>query len=148
MVAMAYKLTDELAQEICTRISKGENITDICKDKHMPDIANFWTWKRRDPILAENVRLAMQDKAETIVDSMDEIEGLVRAGELDSGGANVIMANRRWKASKYYPRMYGDKQIVESKNENLNQNLNIEMPITDADTEILKRFGFNVDKDV
>jgi len=40
--------TEELAAEILTRYSAGENIHIICKDQHMPCLATVWNWINKE----------------------------------------------------------------------------------------------------
>lgn len=133
--------SEELAAEICYRLSSGENMTDICHAAHMPDKVNVWRWKREREEFRNMINCAMQDKGECCADKVDVYKEMAINGEIDPSVAKLAIDTERWKASKFYPRMYGDKQIVESKNENLNHNMKIDL--TESQKEILKRFGYN-----
>lgn len=134
---------EELAQEICRRVANGESVTKICSEDGMPCRATVWDWKYSHPGFLNQYEAAIKKHGQCIVDSMDEIEELVIQGMIEPAAARVIMDARKWKASKFYPKMYGDKQIIESKNENLN--VNIDLPLTDNDRAIAERLGFKLD---
>ncbi len=134
--------TPELAEEICYRLSNGEDMGKICSDSHMPDKVNVWKWRRDNVEFRNMISEAQKDKAETLADSMTDIEEMVIRGELEPAAANVILTSRRWKTSKYFPKLYGDKTQIES--ENINHNLNTEIPLSEADMAILSRFKFDV----
>ena len=47
----------------------------------------------------------------------------LEAGEIDSATANVLINTEKWKASKFYPKMYGDRQqtqFVDDKGNGIN----------------------------
>lgn len=38
--------SDELAETICERLSRGEPLARICDDEDMPDFSTVWRWER------------------------------------------------------------------------------------------------------
>ena len=137
------KYCQELADEICRRICNGESLASICKDTHMPERQNVWVWRTKNPEFRDMCATAIQIKGEGVVDSMDEIEEQMIRGEIEGSVGNAILGNRRWKASKFYIRVFGDKTQTENVTTNLN--INTEVKLSDADLAILSRFGFNND---
>jgi hypothetical protein len=130
----------EIAQKILDRIAEGESVSKICKDPDMPARSTVWLWSTTHEWFSSKYARAIYSLGQCQVDSVDDIEDKLLSGEIDAQTARVIIDSRKWKASKFYPKMYGDKQIVESKNENLN--VNTKLPLTDADIAILERLGW------
>jgi len=120
--------TPELIQTILERVVNGESIKGICKEKGMPHYVTVFKWLKDNEQLKEEFLLAMQVKANLADAEIDEvrrnIKGLaeeVNSGQMSRDAAFVAIQEARvqidtlkWKASKYYPRMYGtDTQKVE-----------------------------------
>ncbi len=140
-VGRPTKYSEAIAKEICERLCNGENLADICKLRHIPERQNIWCWRLENIEFRDMINTCLQIKGEATVDSMDEIEQQMISGEIEAPVGNAILTNRRWKASKFYPRMFGEKSTVESTNVNLNAN--VEIPLSEADMAILSRFGFS-----
>lgn len=120
--------TPELIQTILERVVKGESIKGICKDKGMPHYVTVFKWLKDNEQLKEEFLLAMQVKANLADAEIDQvrndIKGLaekVNSEQMSRDAAFVAIQEARlqidtlkWKASKYYPKMYGtDTQKVE-----------------------------------
>ena len=136
--------TDELANEICDRVSNGESIGDICKESYMPERPVVWRWRYENKTFSDMYDIAMKNKADFKCDQTDEYIKKLESGLIEPAAANVIINTLKWQAAKFYPRFYSDKQIVESKNETVNYN--VDLPLTDADQAILTSLGFKADE--
>lgn len=134
---------DEIANKILTRIAGGESVSKICKDDEMPHRATVWEWSAKYTDFGDKYLRAMKSLGSCEADRLDEVETMLMNGEIDHATARVLMDSIKWKASKFYPKMYGDRQTVESKNENVN--INTDLPLTEADLAILQRHGFKVE---
>ena len=134
---------DEKAIKILSRMAEGESVTTICKDKDMPDKSTVWLWSITHPEFSKQYARAITCLGQCHADGIDEIDEMLKSGEIDAQTARVLSDNKKWRAAKFYPKMYSDKSIVESKNENIN--VNVDLPITDADREILARLGWTGD---
>lgn len=130
----------KIADRIIDEISNGKTVTQICKDESMPTRSTVWKWSVNHPEFSIRYFASIKNLGQCEVDDIYEVEQMLLRGEIDAPTANVLLTSKRWKASKFYDKMYGDKTKVESKNENLN--MNVEVPLSDADKEILQRFGF------
>lgn len=65
----------EIDTEICDRLARGESLTSICRDKHMPSHVTVYAWLQRD-IHAEFLKRytrARERQAETFVDQCVDI---------------------------------------------------------------------------
>lgn len=120
--------TPELIQTILERVVNGESIKGICKEKGMPNYVTVFRWLKDNEQLKEEFLLAMQVKANLADAEIDQvrenIRGLaedVNSGQMSRDAAFVAIQEARlqidtlkWKAAKYYPRMYGtDTQKLE-----------------------------------
>jgi len=117
--------TDELAEEICDRLSEGEPLAHICLDDHMPAVSTVYDWREAhkdfsvgfarardrgfDRIAADCLAIA-DDK------SGDVIKGGRRAGELDKEFAErskIRIETRLKLLAKWDPKRYGEKATVD-----------------------------------
>jgi hypothetical protein len=108
----------ELCIEICDRIADGENIKTILNsDDRFPSFPTWCKWKRENTELLNLYVNSIQDKGESVDSKIDEIWEGCRTGLYDASTANVLIQTLKWKASKYYPKMFGDKVQTEHSGE-------------------------------
>lgn len=113
----------DICQEICNRIMEGENIKSILKSNNKyPSFPTWCKWKRENEELLNLYVNSIQDKAESVDAQIDEIWEGCRKGEYDASTANVLIQTLKWKAAKYYPKMFGD-------NKSLDVNVKQEQPL-------------------
>lgn len=113
----------EIAAEICTRISCGESLKQICNDPHMPVHSTVYLWLLQNKQFSDNYAKAREEQADTLADEIQAIadeeprevvddKGIAR---VDSGWVtwqkNRVDA-RKWVASKLKPKKYGERQIL------------------------------------
>jgi len=114
----------EMAKEICEQVSCGQNIKSVLDSKkEYPSFPTWCKWKRENAELLNLYVNSIQDKAEMVDVKIDEIWEGCRVGLYDASTANVLIQTLKWKAGKYYPKMFGDSQRIES--ENVNKNINV-----------------------
>lgn len=100
----------ELCIEICSEVAEGFNIKTILKSKqNYPTFQTWCNWKRQNKELFDLYTCSIQDKAESVDEEIDLILTEIRSGELDAPAGRVLIDTLKWKASKYYPKMFGDK---------------------------------------
>lgn len=100
----------ELCVDICERISNGESIKAILKsDDNYPSFQTWCKWRRENDELLDLYTRSIQDKAESVDSEIDNIIEELKDRTLDPASARVIIETLKWKASKYYPKMFGDK---------------------------------------
>ena len=110
----------ELCEEICNRIADGENIKTILNsDDRFPSFPTWCKWKRENSELLNLYVNSIQDKGESVDSKIDEIWEGCRTGLYDASTANVLIQTLKWKASKYYPKMFGDKTDITSGGEKI-----------------------------
>lgn len=112
--------TDDIAAEICARLSCGESLTVICKGEGMPAISTVYVWMLKHERFAEAYARAREEQADTLADEITAIADEKPAEVVDDKGTsrtdsgwvtwqkNRIDA-RKWVAAKLKPRAYGDK---------------------------------------
>jgi hypothetical protein len=112
--------TQEIAEEICRRLSDGEPLEKICRDDHMPASRTVSDWKRANEAFSADFACAREagfDKiAAECLDIADETASDTIQGE------NGDRANTEWISrsklrietrlkllAKWDPKRYGDK---------------------------------------
>jgi hypothetical protein len=118
-----------LCVEVCERVSNGERIKKVLEsDDRFPTFPTWCRWKREHDELFNLYTRSIQDKAECVDDEIDDIVQQVREGLIDPSSARVIIDTLKWKAAKYYPKMFGDKSSVDitTKGESINKPLSKE----------------------
>ena len=121
--------TEELANEICTRLGLGESLRKICLDERIPSMATVMTWLSRKPDFLEQYTRAREIQAETqfdelidIVDQPPELSHITnKDGELvevkfDSSYVawmKLRVDTRKWTAARMAPKKYGEQKQPE-----------------------------------
>ena len=109
--------TQELADEICLRLSNGESLNAICKTTGMPGEATVRDWQLNDlngfAAKYAHARIAQAHRwAEEIVTLSDMTPPLTPDGRYDSGAVahqRLMVDTRKWLLSKVLPKVYGDR---------------------------------------
>lgn len=113
----------DLASEICEKIAEGGYIIEVLdSNDNYPTWSTFRRWKRENPELQTLYVNAQQDKTEPIVHNIKKVQQMALNGVIEPSVANVVIQTDKWLASKFYPKMYGDKLDVTSKDEKLPSN--------------------------
>jgi hypothetical protein len=123
--------TEDIADEICSRIVQGESLNKICKDAHMPEVRSVYRWLRSNDSFCQLYVRAKEDQADTLADEIQDISDerpmltIMTDDEtiekLDPVGINrnrLRVDARKWIASKLKPKKYGDRQILAGDAEN------------------------------
>ncbi len=101
--------TQDIADNICNKISVGKSLRDICKPKAMPSRKTIYTWMdENESFLNQYVRARAEQAdfyAQEIVDIADTEE--------DPNRARIRIDARKWVASKLKGSLYGDKQQID-----------------------------------
>jgi hypothetical protein len=117
--------TEELAMEICRRISEGESVKQICKDESMPNASTVHAWVLEDKQgFSKKYASAKEIGAEVEFDELRELADYSVSdivGDDKSDGARVQARKLqidtiKWSLSKKIPKKYGDKLDVTSDN--------------------------------
>ena len=122
-----FVYSEELAEKIFSRMSRGESLTRILRDDGMPDMTQIWRWL--DKPITEDFRTryarARELQAHALIDGVFDISDDARNDyAVDDNGNRIIdhehinrsrlrVDTRKWYASKVLPKIYGDKLISE-----------------------------------
>lgn len=113
-VIYTKELQESLCIEICDRIASGEHIFKILEsDERFPAWSTFRLWKRENVALSTMYINAQQDKADAALGKIAEYQEQVREGTITASVANVLIQTEKWKAAKFYPKMFGNKTNVD-----------------------------------
>jgi hypothetical protein len=117
--------SQDLADEICVRLSSGESLRSICRDEHMPAQSQVYVWLNAKKDFAEQYARAREEQADTHADEIIAIadedpelnpirdkDGNVIDLKIDSGYVAYQKQRidaRKWTAAKLRPKKYGDR---------------------------------------
>lgn len=115
----------EIAETICTRLSLGESLRQVCADDGMPDKATVFRWLHRHAefrdqyarareALSEHwaeeiIEIADDSRGDTFVDD----DGNERTNHEVVARSRLRVDSRKWLMSKLAPKKYGDKVTQE-----------------------------------
>ena len=120
-VGRPSKYNYDLCVDICNEVAEGNNIKSVLKSKkEYPSFQTWCTWKRSHSELLDLYVKSIQDKAESVDADIDDIMYMLKNGEIEPSAANVLIQTLKWKASKYYPKMFGDRVDVTTDGEKVN----------------------------
>lgn len=97
--------TKELGDQICAQITEGISLATICKADEMPCPATIYCWLRTHKEFLDNYEAAKDAQADYFVEQTLTIPDT----EEDVQRARLKVDVRKWAASKYKPKKYGDK---------------------------------------
>jgi len=124
----------ETCKTICDDVANGFNIKTVLKSNDdYPTFQTWCNWKRENTELFDLYVKAMQDKSESELEEIDYVRDMLKAGEIEPSAANVLIQTSKWLASKFYPKMFGDKVDLTSGGEKL-QNQSIPLVLSDGRT--------------
>jgi len=109
-----------LCIEICDEVANGFNIKTVLASKQSyPSFQTWCNWKREHTQLFDLYTRSIQDKAESVDEEIDLIMSEVKSGDIDAPTGRLLIDTLKWKASKYYPKMFGDKTDITSGGEKI-----------------------------
>jgi hypothetical protein len=123
-IGRPVEFTEDIADEICWRLTHGEPLVRICADEHLPHVATIYRWLARFPTFCDMYARAREDQADTNADEILQIADEMPPEYTDEKGRTNIdqtylawqkqrIEARKWTAAKLKPRKYGDRMAVE-----------------------------------
>ena len=120
----------DMCTEICDRVALGEHIKAILDSSdRFPDYSTWCRWKREHVELYDLYTKAIQDKAEMVTFEINQTMQDMRDGVIEAPVGRILIDTLKWYASKFYPRMFGDKVDVTTDGEKINQAAAINLAI-------------------
>lgn len=110
----------DIVKLIIDEVKNGSNIKDACK-KAKIDFTTWSRWKEENEVVYHLYVKAREDKAEGLESEIDRIMLLLEQDQISPAAANVLIQTLKWKLSKFYPKMFGDKIDVTSGGEKVKQ---------------------------
>ena len=116
-MANVTKYDFKLAKEICEKLYDTETYPNLSKvlksDKRYPARSTFFLWKREHKELSDLYVNIQQDRGELFIEEIDQAVQDLKNGKLEASEANVIIQALKWKAAKFYPKMFGDNKAID-----------------------------------
>jgi hypothetical protein len=123
------KYTEELCSTICTRITNGESLRNICREAGMPTMDTIYRWIGRYPSFSDQYVRAREEQADTLADEIQALSDEPPRMMLNKHGAETVdtgwlqwqkqrIDSRKWCASKLKPKKYGDRVSLAGDAEN------------------------------
>jgi hypothetical protein len=104
--------SEEVAANVCIRISTGETLTAICESPDAPSWATWYKWLDTKPGLADAYARARVLSTHASLDDMQAIVKSALRGEVDVAAARVALDEVKWRNAKLNPREFGDNLQV------------------------------------
>lgn len=104
--------SQELADQVCLRLSKGESLRRITADDDMPSAATVWKWIDTIPGFATQYARARELQAEALADEIVDIADSA-TDIASSAAARLRVDARKWVAAKLLPKRYGERILQE-----------------------------------
>lgn len=116
----------DLCIEICDEIAKGRNIVEVLEsEQKYPNWTTFRRWKNNNEELRTLYVNSQQDKAIALENELDDLKAMLLSKEIDYPVYNALANTIKWKMSKMYAKLFGDKVDVTSDNKPLQTNISI-----------------------
>jgi hypothetical protein len=104
--------TQEIADEICVRISGGESLRSIVLGSHMPDRATVFRWLVANQIFRDQYARAREAHADSLVDDMLAIADAEYESNEAITAARLKIDTRKWLAGRMSPKKYSEQKMA------------------------------------
>lgn len=141
-LSRSWTYSEEIAEQICTRLSLGESMRQICESKGMPDRTTVLRWMDKSEEFAAKCARARDEQADLMDDRILEVAEQVLRGEMEPDAARVGISALQWRASKLKPKKYGDSTTIKGDKDNP---LTIQALATALDDRMRTRIGHGDD---
>ena len=104
--------TEELGDLICEGISQKTPLARLCDENdELPTPRTVYKWLRLHKEFVHNYTRAKEDQADYLVEECLDIAD----GDLEPADKRIRVDTRKWIASRFNVKKYGDKQFIETK---------------------------------
>ena len=118
---------EEIAAEICARLSLGRSLRSICRDEDMPENRTVFLWLAKHPEFVQQYARAREVQADALFDEALDIadtpvvgvKTVTKATGVETTEGDMIehrrlqIDTRKWIAGKLRPKKYGDRSQME-----------------------------------
>ena len=105
--------TEDMGDLICEGVARKIPLARLCDENDdLPVSRTVYRWLRLHPEFCRNYMRAKEDQADYLVE-----EALLIADDLnvDPQHKRIMVDTRKWVASRFNVKKYGDRQFVETK---------------------------------
>jgi hypothetical protein len=121
--------TPELGDLICEEIARKKPLARVCDESEdMPSARTVYRWLREHEEFCQNYTRAKEDQADYLAEETLEIAD---REDIDPADKRIRVDTRKWLASKFKPKKYGDKLDVDAKHSGT-----IVFHLTEADADL------------
>jgi hypothetical protein len=114
------KYTDAIADTICSRLSNGESLAQICREDEFPSQQTVYSWLFSHAEFLEKYTRAREEQADTNADQILKIADELPPSYTDEKGRTTLdmtylawqkqrIDARKWTAMKLKPKKYGER---------------------------------------
>lgn len=96
------------AQKVIRDFANGMSITKACQVQKV-STASFYQLIDSNEKLKNELARARENRGDLCLDTIEKIQQNLADGKIDANTARVLIDTEKWKATKFYPRLYGDK---------------------------------------
>ena len=108
------KYSEEVKDEICTRLAGGESLRSICRDEHLPVLSTVLLWVVNDREgFSLHYHAAREAAGYAHADEALELRHMLYGGEIDHQSAKVILDSLKWGAERMAPKRHSQRQEVD-----------------------------------
>ena len=105
--------TEELGDLICEGVSRKTPLARLCDENDsMPNPSTVYRWLRTHKEFRHNYTRAKEDQADYLV---EEALTIADNASIEPADKRIRVDTRKWIASRFNAKKYGDKQFVETK---------------------------------
>ena len=119
MAGRPTKYSEELADLLCSLLSEGKSLKQICTLDNMPCESTVYNWLNDNETFLDKYRVARENQAENYVNEIITLADTLPDGP-EEGLTHEQIAKRKlqiwarqWYAGKIAAKKYGDKQTHE-----------------------------------
>ena len=108
--AEMVQYSDDVAEEVCERLSEGETLTVICRDAHLPARKTVYHWVDHRPHFKEMYDEARDRQADAHADEIllaCELPDNCTSAQVNA--ARLKVDALKWTAEKLRPARYGER---------------------------------------
>lgn len=105
--------TEDLGDLICEGVSRKTPLARLCDENDkLPNPRTVYRWLRTHKEFCHNYTRAKEDQADYLV---EEALTIADNAEIEPADKRIRVDTRKWIASRFNAKKYGDKQFVETK---------------------------------
>lgn len=106
---MTALYTPEIADIICARIACGQTVQKAISGIGYPTLAEFYAWLRESEEFRRQYEIARECKGDTLVEEALSLADECAADRDEIAKVTLQVNTRKWIASKFYPKRYGER---------------------------------------